>query len=58
MSDRYLTAIIHEETMLSPYFGSPLGAVLSPSHPHRGRDADFARGGSRTILLAFASLAG
>jgi len=37
--------------MLSPYFGSPLGALASPSHPQRGREADRRAGGSCFINI-------
>ena len=54
----HLAAMIQELTTLSPYLGSPEGTEPSWSHPPRGREADLARGRSRTILLALASRAG
>ena len=39
------------ETMLSPYFGSPLGALASPSHPQRGREADRAAVDDRGVVV-------
>ena len=54
----HASAIIHEDTMLSPYLGSPSGALASLAQPHRGRLAERRAGCSSTMARALRSRAG
>lgn len=51
-SNDHRAARIQELVTVSPYFGSPVGAVRSPAHPQRGLEADLVLDGSRTIFRA------